>query len=306
MISVVVPIYNAEKFLCRCVDSILTQTYTNFELLLINDGSTDNCGSICDGYIIIDNRVRVFHKENGGALSARNLGLEKAKGEWITFVDSDDTLRENALELLYKISTSSVDAIIANTNQVDLISGEEWLRLLLDSKIRCELWGGLYKKNLLLYEKIEIPSSIVIGEDFLTNLQYALKCKKIRLIADNIYNYTQGESTSLVNSYKLTLTHEKELLQCMNVILSGRETEFAYEIFRKRYLILERLVLIGQRPYREEWVKALMLDKKKYIKTLGIKELILLSVPCAIFCRFVLNLGIWLKKYFVVSNCKPI
>ena len=89
-ISVIVPIYNAEKHLQSCIDSILAQTFTDFELLLINDGSKDNSGSICDEYVIKDNRVRVFHKENGGVSSARNLGLDNAIGEWVTFVDSDD------------------------------------------------------------------------------------------------------------------------------------------------------------------------------------------------------------------------
>ena len=90
MISVIVPVYNAEKYLHRCVDSILTQTFDNFELLLINDGSNDNSGVICDEYALKDSRVRVFHKENGGVSSARNLGLDNSKGEWIAFCDADD------------------------------------------------------------------------------------------------------------------------------------------------------------------------------------------------------------------------
>lgn len=83
-ISVIVPVYNTEKYLHRCVDSILAQTFTDFELLLIDDGSTDSSGAICDEYAQKDSRVRVFHKENGGASSARNLGLDNATGEWIT------------------------------------------------------------------------------------------------------------------------------------------------------------------------------------------------------------------------------
>ena len=99
-ISVIVPVYNAEKYLHRCIDSILSQTFTDFELLLINDGSKDSSGAICDEYAAKDNRVRVFHKENGGASSARNLGLDNAKGEWIAFVDSDDLLEVNMLNHL--------------------------------------------------------------------------------------------------------------------------------------------------------------------------------------------------------------
>ena len=97
MVSVIVPIYNSEKYLKRCVDSILSQTFSDFELLLVDDGSTDGSGSICDEYSVKDSRVRVFHKENGGVSSARNLGLDNARGEWITFVDSDDYLEESFL-----------------------------------------------------------------------------------------------------------------------------------------------------------------------------------------------------------------
>ena len=93
MISIIVPIYKAEQYIHRCVDSILAQSYTDFELLLINDGSPDGCGAICDAYAVKDSRVRVFHKENGGVSSARNFGIESAIGEWIIFIDSDDYLQ---------------------------------------------------------------------------------------------------------------------------------------------------------------------------------------------------------------------
>ena len=100
-ISVIVPVYKAEKYICRCVDSILAQTFTDFELLLIDDGSPDNSGAICDEYAASDSRVKVFHKENGGVSSARNVGLDNACGEWITFVDADDWIAETFIAGLY-------------------------------------------------------------------------------------------------------------------------------------------------------------------------------------------------------------
>ena len=92
LISIIVPVYNSEQTLHRCIDSILVQTYRNFELLLINDGSKDRSGEICDEYARKDSRIKVFHKENGGVSSARNVGLDNARGEWITFSDSDDAV----------------------------------------------------------------------------------------------------------------------------------------------------------------------------------------------------------------------
>ena len=99
-ISVIVPVYNTEKYLRRCIDSVLAQTYQDFELLLIDDGSKDSSGAICDEYAAKDARVRVFHKENGGVSSARNLGLDNARGEWVTFVDSDDYIEKKLSQVL--------------------------------------------------------------------------------------------------------------------------------------------------------------------------------------------------------------
>ena len=101
-ISIIVPVYKVEKYLRHCVDSILAQTFTDFELLLIDDGSPDNSGAICDEYAEKDNRVRVFHKENGGVSSARNLGLDNARGTYIMFCDSDDYVADNWAEKLYE------------------------------------------------------------------------------------------------------------------------------------------------------------------------------------------------------------
>ena len=109
-ISVIVPVYNAVATLDRCVQSILNQTYTDFELILVNDGSKDNSGCLCDSYALRDERVRVFHKENGGASSARNLGLDEAKGEWVTFCDSDDIVLDEWL-----------NAFISNSEGVDMV-----------------------------------------------------------------------------------------------------------------------------------------------------------------------------------------
>ena len=102
MISVIVPVYKVEPYLHQCVDSILAQTFTDFELILVDDGSPDNCGRICDEYAKQDDRVRVIHQENGGLSAARNAGIDAAKGEYITFIDSDDVVTYNYIEVLYE------------------------------------------------------------------------------------------------------------------------------------------------------------------------------------------------------------
>ena len=112
LITIIVPVYNSEKTLHRCVDSILDQTYQNFEILLINDGSKDHSGDICDEYAKSDTRGRVFHKENKGVSAARNTGLDNAKGAWVSFVDSDDWISSEYLNVLYK------EAIVTNADVV--------------------------------------------------------------------------------------------------------------------------------------------------------------------------------------------
>lgn len=122
-ISIIVPVYNVEKYLPRCIDSILAQTFTNFELILVDDGSPDNCGAICDEYAQKDSRVVVIHKENQGVSSARNRGLDVAQGKYIMFCDSDDKVDARWCELLHKAITRNPDAwVVSNLWRVDALN----------------------------------------------------------------------------------------------------------------------------------------------------------------------------------------
>ena len=111
MISVIVPVYNVENYIHHCVDSILSQSFSDFELLLIDDGSNDKSGLICDEYARKDSRIKVYHKENGGVSSARNLGIEKANGEWICFIDADDYVRQDFFSDIQQYLFNDVDIV---------------------------------------------------------------------------------------------------------------------------------------------------------------------------------------------------
>ena len=132
----------------ECIQSILNQSFTNFELLLIDDGSTDRSGAICDQYAAKDERVRVFHKENGGVTSARKLGVEKSESELICFVDSDDTIIVNALGILVNKMTDGIDVVISDTRLEEVITGTDCLNRLLKCELPVCLWGKLYRKML--------------------------------------------------------------------------------------------------------------------------------------------------------------
>ena len=141
-ISVIIPVYNAEATVCRCVDSVLAQTFTDFECILINDGSTDSSGSICDEYAAKDSRVRVFHKENGGVSSARNVGLDNLRGEWVTFVDSDDWILQNALIFC---ENDEIDIIVAQYKE-SLTSNDNY-----NYSGKCNSNGGILKEDKCVF-----------------------------------------------------------------------------------------------------------------------------------------------------------
>ena len=149
-ISVIVPIYNTENYIAGCIDSILRQTYTDLELILVDDGSKDNSLSICRQVALTDTRIHVLHQENKGVTAARKLGLEYAQGEFICFVDSDDKITSNALEILFSNMKDGVDIVICDSERSGYATGNEFLNQLLKNEILISLWGKLYRKELLI------------------------------------------------------------------------------------------------------------------------------------------------------------
>jgi len=212
-LSVIIPVYNVENYLDECIQSVLRQNFTDFELLLINDGSTDKSGQICERYAIIDSRVKVFHKDNGGVSSARNLGIVKAKGEWITFIDSDDYILDNYFFVLKK--GEEVDLIIQGFNylenkiciieykyKLEIISIENFLRKYLlypDFSSSC---SKFFKKSILIKNNIYFDNKLSFGEDTLFNLKYLRLCSAILTANYARYCYritTEGLSNTVVN-----------------------------------------------------------------------------------------------------------
>lgn len=218
MISVIVPVYNSEKYLHRCIDSILAQTYTDFELLLIDDGSTDSSGAICDEYARKDSRVRVFHKKNGGVSSARNLGLDNAQGEWITFVDTDDKLYSPRV-LFELLKYAKVDLVVSAscfnyTNRKvkvqledkGLIKGYQeisgFLTRNLNSAILRVPWGKLYRKELINQKKVRFNERLTIGEDAIFNIDYFSLVSSIQIIPNITILYSAIDDDVFLRKYQ--------------------------------------------------------------------------------------------------------
>lgn len=217
-ISIIVPVYNTEKWLRRCVDSILAQTFKDFELLLIDDGSTDNSGTICDEYVGKGPRVRVFHKSNGGVSSARNLGLNNVRGKYIAFCDSDDWVENNYLSVLSDNDKCCYTVVIerhALNEQRKIISKSIEESAVIILKYFCPYFQTPYNKlflNSIIQEgNIRFDEAFRVGEDILFNIQYIQNIRfdseveeaGIVAITDNLYHYNTANPNSLTKKADL-------------------------------------------------------------------------------------------------------
>lgn len=214
-ISIIVPVYNTEKYLDCCIQSILAQTYTDFELLLIDDGSTDSSGAICDKYAEQDARVRVFHKENGGASAARNLGLDNAQGEWVTFCDSDDWLDSDLYEKMRKSADEERSEMVVAGIKIDeegknippMQCPQDYVHKASISNLRMIEGFGLssacnklIKRDLLEKHKVRFDDRLQMWDDLWVILRLRFFAPKISVIRDSFYHYKMTESPSITKS----------------------------------------------------------------------------------------------------------
>lgn len=219
LISVIIPVYKVEQYLPRCVESILEQTFQNWELLLIDDGSPDCSGFICEEYAKKDSRIRVFHKENGGVSSARNLGIDNATGEWITFIDSDDYIQPGFLEGLYAPIAQGEEVDFVHGGCVNVKNGEivsinqsyEYY-VGVDKNILFQKLRGLTVSKLFRLENVKHRSDglplrfdekMKIAEDMAFTLDYALYVKRYALVPEKGYCYRIDNMQSATKSNKV-------------------------------------------------------------------------------------------------------
>jgi len=224
-VSIIVPIYNAEKYLNRCIDSILNQEYEDFELLLMDDGSKDSSARICDSYKT-DSRVRVIHKENSGVSDTRNLALSEAKGEYIQFLDSDDWITPDATKLFVEqAEKNGCDLVIADFYRVvgdrvaqkgDIDTTEpmtpaEFAEGMMGNPADFYygvLWNKLFKREIIEKYKIRMNPDISWCEDFMFNLEYIAHCSKICALQSPIYYYVKRKGSLVSQGMSITKTVE--------------------------------------------------------------------------------------------------
>lgn len=222
VVSVIVPVYNAELTICRCIDSILKQSYCNWELILIDDGSMDSSGAICDRYAKEYESIHVIHKENGGVSSARNIGLDNIKGEWVAFIDADDYIEG---DFFSAVERCDCDLVIQQTfffsddEPLSLfqpvpsvtIRGEEKLQLFFSKYMNYHLffapWGKLFRRKVI--ENLSFPIGQIVGEDTVYNQQAIANISSIEIRNDGKYCYYNVPSH---NKYELSVSEALEYL----------------------------------------------------------------------------------------------
>ncbi len=250
MVSIIVPVYNAEKTLRRCIDSILAQTYPDFELLLIDDGSTDNSGAICEEYARQDQRLRVIHKENSGVSSARNTGLDHAQGTYLQFLDSDDWITPDATSSLVRAAeTHRCGMVIADFYRVvgervshkgdidedTVLTREEFSAHMMENPADYYygvLWNKLYRREIVERYHLRMNPEISWCEDFMFNLEYIRRCERFYALQIPIYYYvkTKGslvstQGISISRTIKMKLTVFEYYNQFFKTVLDDEEYE---------------------------------------------------------------------------------
>ena len=277
-VSVIVPIYKVEKYIKKCIDSLVNQTYKNLEIILVDDGSPDKCGEICDEYAKIDKRIKVLHKKNGGLSDARNKGVEVATGKYVAFVDSDDYVENDYIEYLlellkrydadisiilpYKVDERYIDNRKNKKEKIVVYEKEDALiTMLYQKEFDNAAWGKLYKKNIV--NGIEFPFG-KLYEDIGTTYKYLLKSNKIVYSNKEKYFYLQRSDSIMGKPFKIKdmdYIYQSEILMKDKNITQNKKIEKAAIC---RYLNANFSVLL----------KAKKSDNKEIIKEIkrNIKE----------------------------------
>ena len=226
LVSIIVPVYNVEEILERCVESILKQSYKNIELILVDDGSHDKCPEMCDEYKRQDKRVRVIHKENGGQATARNAGIKIAKGKYVCFVDSDDYVAKDYVKKLYSvISKSNLDFVACNYKRIynDKVQECKINKFNIDNFITPAPWNKIFKKEV--FNEIKFPEGVYYEDLGIFPMIYC-KYPNYKIIEDSLYFYVQNPNSTMYkkndkifdiykifeNDYKFISKNNKKLL----------------------------------------------------------------------------------------------
>ena len=294
IISIIIPVYNTVSYLSRCINSVLMQVFQEWEIILVDDGSSDDSGKICDGYASKDRRIKVFHNTNNGASYSRFFGMQKASGEYICFVDADDSLPQDALEKLYGYCVQyNADIIVGGYTRMcdgkiidycgfplEIVTGKSYLFSLLTGNWK--IYGPvakLFKRKLFSYPHPNIPKDIHVGEDLLMNVFLAAHANSVVFIPHSVYNYYQI-TTSATHTFKYTVDYMLLYLSELKKILQENEVRNV-EVFLSHYkIIIMYNVLLDdvddEIDYRSNNIRNILKDVQHIDKTTKERMILLL------------------------------
>ena len=270
-ISVIVPVYNVEAYLERCVESILQQTYANFELILINDGSTDSSGVICDNLASQHENVKVYHLENAGVSNARNMGIQLATGSWVTFIDSDDFVTQDYLATLasaveglnvgfviaplHHIKNGIVTDLPPHSGKTELWSTEETMKeLLMTTRTSFFPVAKLFKRDLLADEKFNTNYHLAEDALFLTEFLLKTRCNSV-FIDKPIYYYDhrEGSATTSVNRYVFdTIEVYKNIITQVSQVFPNLKYELKNRECWSYITVYDKIIFTSSEQYQKE------------------------------------------------------
>ena len=208
LVSIILPVYNGERFIASAIASVMSQTYTNWELLIVNDGSDDESASIIEGFSTKDNRIRSFHQPNGGVNSARAKGVDNAGGEYLTFLDADDTLIPAALQVMTDALSETVDLVCCGKESLSL-DRDDYLKALWRGSILPGICTKMFKAALYKQIDYALDRHLVMGEDLLINSIYALTINRAVIIPTNVYCVNYQNEASVTKTFKHNWEYEK-------------------------------------------------------------------------------------------------
>lgn len=260
-VSIVIPVYNASKYLSKCLDSVINQSYRDIEIILVDDGSTDNSGKICDDYADNDKRIAVLHGKNSGVSTARNNGIKSSTGEYVTFVDSDDIIHPDYIKKLVNNLNDDVLPVCQIENFYDevIFLDNEKEKIKLDKSHFIELckWTllntpccKLYNLDIIRKNKILFDAKLSLGEDLLFNFDYLNYIDKITIVNQKLYYYRRSENDTLSTAYNPEM-------MAIQLLLFDKYTEF----FEKTSMDIEMSTLFDS--YRFSTLMAIIENEFK-------------------------------------------
>ena len=304
-ISIIIPVYNAELFLRNTINSVLSQDFSDYEIIIVNDGSTDSSLDICNEFAKSDSKIHLFNQTNKGVTAARRKGIENAIGDFVLFLDADDLLTSGALQILYSYS-SNVDVVIGfNDDPIAIpkkkpfyLNGNQLTYYFLEHKLNVDPAAKLWRQNLFGTKTMDIPSKIKLGEDFLMNLRLSTKVKYAIIIYKQISIYTihSGQTTQ---NFKYNLEYDILLDSFIQKALPSTQ-QYKKGIIRSRLYNLRRLTRFSYDDYDPKHPFVIETCKKARYYKLAIEDyLYIIFKNNQKICRKLLQLIAGFKREFL-------